>query len=616
VVLTLLAILIAALVALAVAAAFVPRAAVTFGSACLAGLVVLLALAAVAGFEAPAVLALPFGPAGVTMRLALDPLGACFLLLVFVGAAPSVLFADVDPDAAAASRASLPASLAAMALSVLAADPFTLVLGLLLLGFAGGRNQSSVRLTIFGVVCLIAALALAAPRSVGWLDCDFATIRATPPDGWHAGAVLVLVLLGTASQAGLLRRAAIPATAATTVWIYVLIRVVLDLCGPAQPLWWGVPLLLLGAIAAVVGTLRAAIETSLQSVLSIGSLHQLGLSIIGLGVALLARSVDLPGVALVALEAVWLLLVCHLLCRTLLLLCACAVETGAGTRRLDRMGGLIHRMPVSATCTLVGLFGVAVLPLGLGFAGFWLLFQSLLAAARIGSIGLQLVIVFVAALVALSIGLAAFAAVRLFAVAFLGRPRTPRTAVAEEAAKPLRAALIGLAALTGLLGLAPTLALLPASRALAHLANGGADAIAFALPLRSGAEAPGYPPLVLAALLVLAGCALFWRLRRAGSPGIRREAAWSGGFAPPPAWLPFGDPATQYGPVSFAEPLHQAMGSQLAMPDASALRAKFVGRRRKLLNAAKSLGDADVSRSVAAVLVVLGLAMVAWLVMP
>jgi hydrogenase-4 component B len=271
---------------------------------------------------------------------------------------------------------------------------------------------------------------------------------------------------------------------------------------------------------------------------------------------------------------------------------------------------------VTAICTLAGLFGVAVLPPGLGFAGFWLLFQSLLAAARIGGFGLQLLIAVVAALIALSVGLAAFASVRLFGVVFLGRPRTPRTAVAEEVAFPARGVLIGLASLTGLLGLVPALALLPAARALAILANGGSGASAFAMTLQAGAEAPGYAPVVIVALLLIAGCALLWLLHRGVALRQRQEAAWSGGFAPPPAWLPFGDPATQYGPVSFTDPLQRAERSLLARPEATArgFVAKLAGQRDRLLHALTAGGDADASRSVAAALVVVVLATVVWLV--
>jgi hydrogenase-4 component B len=259
-----------------------------------------------------------------------------------------------------------------------------------------------------------------------------------------------------------------------------------------------------------------------------------------------------------------------------------------------------------------------VLPPGLGFAGFWLLFQSLLAAARIGGFGLQLLIAVVAALIALSVGLAAFASVRLFGVAFLGRPRTPRTAVAEEVAFPARGVLIGLASLTGLLGLVPALALLPAARALAALANGGSGASGFAMSLQPGAEAPGYAPIVVAALLLIIGCALLWLLHRGAAQSQRHEAAWSGGFAPPPAWLPFGDPASQYGPVSFADPLRRAERSLLAKPEAAArsIITKLARQRDRLLHALTAPGDADAPRSVAAMLVVVVLATFVWLVVP
>ena len=316
VVLTLLAILIAVLVALAVVTAFVPRAVVTLGSACIAGLIAVLALAALAGFGAMTTLALPLGPAGSAMRLALDPLGCAFLLLLFVAAKPLALFPDGD---AAASLAGLPASLAALTLTLLAADPFTIALGLLLLALA---TRSSLHVAVFGIVCLIAAFALAAPATVAWLDCDFAAIRAAPPEGLRAAAVLVLVLLGAGSQVAWTARGTLPVVAGGTIGIYLLVRLLLDLCGPTLPMWWGVPLLVIGAIAAVAGTLRAALGTTLQAVLAIGGLHQLGLATIGLGVAMLARTADLPDVALLALDATWLLLVAHVLCRTLLLLCA------------------------------------------------------------------------------------------------------------------------------------------------------------------------------------------------------------------------------------------------------------------------------------------------------
>ena len=149
----------------------------------------------------------------------------------------------------------------------------------------------------------------------------------------------------------------------------------------------------------------------------------------------------------------------------------------------------------------------------------WLLFQSLLSAARVGGFGLQMLIATTVGLIALAIGLTTLAAVRLFGVAFLGRPRTPRTAVADEVSLPLRVSLICLAVLAGLLGLLPGLALLPASRALAILANIIPPSNGLLL-LAPSSDQPGYAALSIAAQLAIAvGAMVVWLRRRAGARG-------------------------------------------------------------------------------------------------
>jgi hydrogenase-4 component B len=639
VVLTLLAILIAALIGLAIASVVVPRSVVTLGTAGIAVLAVPLVLASLLAGSQTTMLALPIGPPGGVTRLALDPLGAAFLLLLFVAAIPCAVFAGGEPDAAPAPLAGLPASLAAMVLTILAEDHFALALGLGGLGIAGwlllspreeADETGNVALTylglaIFAVVCLIAALALMAPPTVAWLDCDYAAIRAAPPEGWRASAVLVLALLGATGLAGLFplhawiarlgAASALLMGIGTNIGVYLMFRVLLDLCGTAQPIWWGVPLLVLGAASSVFGPLRAAFETRLEPVFAIGSLHEMGLAVMGLGVALFAHAADLPQVASLALDASWLLLVTHALCRTLLSLCAGAAHRGAGTRRLDRLGGLIHRMPVTGRCALAGLFGAVMLPPGLGFAGFWLLFQSLLAAFLIGGFGLQLLIAFAVLFAGLSVGLAAMAAVRVAGVVFIGRPRTPRAAVAEEVPRSLRLCLVGLAALTGLMAVFPGLALLPAARGLARLANGSGPGMV--LVLKPGVEARGYAPVAIAGLLGLACYAMLWWTRRSG-PGHRREPVWSGGFAPPPPWLPFGDPTTQIGAMSFAEPLRSipgAWGPRRTLPDTLGLLQTSVVRLSDgLRRAAGAAAQPSLAGSVAVTLAVLVLAIAVWLV--
>jgi hydrogenase-4 component B len=572
-----------------------PRATIVLGgTAVLSAVGVLLAIACMIDGGSPANLPLPIGlPGGVLagggMTLMLDPLAAFFLLILFVSAAFSAVYA-LDQHDAEDRRAlpGLPLFVAAMALTLLAGDGFTLVLGFELMSLVSwlmvlARHEDVasreaglfyIGMALFGGVCLIPALALLAYSAHG-PDLHFAAMRAAPPDGWRAGVVLVLVLLGAGSKAGLaplhpwlpLAHPAAPSHvsalmsgAMTKVALYVLIRLLFDVCGAAQPSWWGIPLLAMGAASALIGALRATAEGDIKAVLAASTVENVGLIAIGIGIAMVARGADLPALATLALAGALLHALNHGVFKTLLFLCAGAAAHGAGTRALSRLGGLIHRMPVTTACAMVGAACLAGLPVFAGFAGEWLLLQAVLAAPRIGDLALQTLFTVLAAVMALAIGLAAAAAVRLIGVAFLGRPRTPRTAVADEPGGFARSAMIGLAGLAVLLGLLPGEAMWLFDPLLRGLTGFGMGDRAGWLMVTPSIETPGYAVLAVLLLLALAAGGARLVLRRFAASGQTRGPAWAGGFAAPPAWLPFGDPVTQYGGASFSEPLARTLG--------------------------------------------------------
>ncbi len=573
------------------------------GSAILSAAGVVLALASLVAGGTPAGMTLPVGMpgnvlAGGGLSLVLDPLAGLFLLILFVSAGFCALYA-LDQHDSEDQRAmpGFPLFVAAMALTVLAGDGFTLVLGFELMSLVSwmmvlARHEDEaarhaglfyIGMALFGALCLVPALALLAPHVLDApgrdaIDLRFAAMRAVPPEGWRATAVLVLVLLGAGSKAGLaplhpwlpLAHPAAPghvsalmSGAMTKVALYVLIRLLFDVCGAAQPLWWGIPLLTMGAGSALIGALRASAEGDIKAVLAASTIENVGLVAIGVGVAMVARGADLPALATLALAGALLHALNHGVFKTLLFLCAGSVAHGAGTRALTRLGGLIHRMPVTTVCTLVGAACLAGLPVFAGFAGEWLLLQSVLAAPRIGGLALQTTFTVLATVMALAIGLAAAAAVRLVGVAFLGRPRTPRAAVADEPGRAARRALVGLTGIAVLLGLLPGQVLWLLDPALHALTGLGMADRAGWLTVTPSLEAPGYAALAVALLLALSAGAAVLVMRRFAAPGQTRGPAWAGGFAAPPAWLPFGDPVTQYGAASFAEPLQRTLGHAL-----------------------------------------------------
>ena len=567
-----------------------PRRLAAIGCLGLSGLGLVLALAWLVAGGGVASLAIPIGLPGVGMALALDGLSGWFLaLLMAVGLAASAA-ALADAGEGAASEAFLFVLLGAMALAVLAADAFALAFGVELATLASvalllGRQEDpgpreaalrQIAVALPAAACLIVALALLA-GGVGW-DLRFAAIRAHPPQGWQATAVLALTLVGAGSRAGLAplhgwlppAHAAAPPPASALLGgampalaLYLLVRVLFDLCGPAQPPWWGVPLLVVGPCGAVLGMLRANAAGDIKEILACSTVGTTGLIASGLGVALAARGADLPSLASLALAGSLLGVLAHGLVKPLLVLGAGAVQQAAGSRRLSRLGGLIQCMPITTACMLVGAASWAALPPTAGFAGFWTLFEAMLGGSRAAGAGLQILIAVVAGLAALAVALAALAAVRLIGVALLGRPRWPRTLAAEEVGLPLRVPMLGLAAASLLVGLFPGAALALMAPALRRLVGADLADRAGWLALAPQGDMPGYSAIGIAALAGLAAALAVGLIRWRGASGARIGPAWDGGFDAPPTWLPFGDPLTQPSGAGFAQPVLKWLGTAL-----------------------------------------------------
>jgi len=581
-VLTLAGLALPALGLLALLGARSPRLA-ALGTAQVAGLLGVAALGALLT-EPPPAAALPFGPPWGPIRLALDPLSAWFLLVLAVVALPACLFAAAGPPLRRVEAAGLPLFLAAMVLVLLAADAFTLLLGFEAMSLASwalvaarhptGAGRRAARLYLgfaaFSGLCLLAGFALLAAPGLG-----FAEMRAAPPEGWRATAALLLILVGAGSKAGLLPfhlwlplahpAAATPVSALMSgamvkLALYVLVRALFDLTGAAQPLWWGAPLVALGAATALWGALRANLEQDMKAILACSTLDNVGLMVLGLGLALLFRGADLAPLAALALSAVLLHALVHAGFKGLLFLVAGAVAEGAGSRDPDRLGGLIHRMPWVAGLAFLGALSAAALPPLSGFASEWLLLQALVQGWRVAELPVQLLAA--AALVAagMALALAAAAMLRLLGLVFLGRPRSPRAAGAEDATGLGRAALLAAGAVCAGLAVLAAPALGLAEGVILGLLGEGASPPVRGLDLALGEAGARYAPLAVAALLGALGLGLWVGLRRMGAPAPRRGPAWDCGFLPPPPDLPFGDPLTQPSAAGAAQPLRRALG--------------------------------------------------------
>ena len=287
--------------------------------------------------------------------------------------------------------------------------------------------------------------------------------------GTKAGLVPLHIWLPRAHPVAPSHVSALMSGAMVNTGLYGIMRVSLDFLGPGEE-WWGVVLIVVGSVSAVLGILYAVTEHEMKRVLAFSTIENMGIITVGIGVALTFQAHGLETLAAAALTAALLHLLSHSVIKGALFLAAGSVQRSAHTLDLDRLGGLSRRMPATAAVTLVASLAIVGLPPLSGFPGEWLLFRSLLALGQLDS-GTIAPLAGLAALgaIALTGGLALACFVRLYGVAFLGLSRSPEAAQANEVSLSMRLPVFALGAAALLGGVAAPLVVhvvRPAARSL------------------------------------------------------------------------------------------------------------------------------------------------------
>ena len=420
--------------------------------------------------------------------------------------------------------------------------------------------------TFSGLALLLAFGLLAGPDG----SYAFDAIRQSPPTPAIAAVVLIVVLIGAGSKAGLvplhvwlpLAHPAAPSHVSalmsgvmTKVAIYGFIRIVFDLIGPSE--WWsGTIVLALGGITAVLGVLHALMERDLKRLLAYSTVENIGIIFIGLGLALAFRATGFEAGAALALTAALFHALNHTLFKSLLFFGAGAVLTATGERDMETLGGLIHRMPKTAIAFLTGCAAISALPPLNGFASEWLTFQAVLLHPELPQWGLKLMIPADGAALALAAALAAACFVRAFGIVFLGRARTGAAERARETDFWSQGAMLGFAGLCLLAGILPG-AIIDSIAPVARVLTGSAmpmqlsDLWLTITPVEAGRSS--YNGLLVFAFISASTLITVTIVHRFGSRQVRRGPAWDCGFPDPTL-------ASQYSAASFAQPLRRVFG--------------------------------------------------------
>jgi hydrogenase-4 component B len=503
----------------------------------------------------------PFASA-LDVRFGVDGLTAFFLAMLGLVGAPVLLFATRYLEPTPRGRAIavlLGAFLLTLAEVLCARDPLTFLAGWELMTLLPAamilvsRADAGARETVFIYVAL---------THLAGAGTWVAVLLAAHAGAFGGGAVLangsglqagiaLAALLGMGTKAGVMPLhswlprahpiAPAPVSALMSgvmikVAIYSLVRVLVDWLG-VLPLWIGVLVLALGALSATGGVVYAIFQHDLKRLLAFHSIENIGIILLGLGACLVLRARGADTWAAIALGAALLHTLNHAVFKALLFLGAGSFERAVGSLELDRLGGLLRRMPWTGGAFLVGAMAIAGLPPLNGFASEWLTLQALLHVPAYGGIGDGLAGALALAALAATAALAVLCFVKVVGLVLLGPPRRDTVAAATEAPLEMRTAVLVLAGACVVLGVAPGL-LLGRLAGLAPWPAHVATTVGLHLPSTGSLPTPG----LAAALIALTAAFVLVRGRRAAAPAptwvcgqlVEPQLLWtSAGFTKP-----------------------------------------------------------------------------------
>ena len=429
-------------------------------------------------------------PLGSGLILELDRMGAFFLILIGLVAVPASVYGISYTAEYREKQISLPLIgillnlfLLSMALVTMAANILTFLLMweemsltsyFLVITEHNEKNTIQAGLwyasmTHIGLVFLMAAFFLLSNGGSG----AFTDIRITAQDlpAGFRNVIFLLAFIGFGSKAGIvplhvwLPRAhpaapshisALMSGVMIKLGIFGILRVVLDLLG-GGPVWWGSLILGSGVVSALLGVLYALMEHDLKRLLAYHSVENIGIILIGIGAGFIFYSYGQMTLAALGFIGGLYHTLNHAGFKGLLFLGAGSILHATGTRNMEKMGGLIKRLPWTAFFFLIGSVSISALPPFNGFVSEWLVFQSLLAGFNISRPELAILMPVAVGMLALTSGLAAACFVKAFGISFLA---ISRSAEAKNAKESPRCMLIGMAILAldcTILGLAPVI---------------------------------------------------------------------------------------------------------------------------------------------------------------
>jgi formate hydrogenlyase subunit 3/multisubunit Na+/H+ antiporter MnhD subunit len=521
---------------------------------------------------APEQMTLPLGLPDLPFHLRLDPLAGYFLMLLgAVSAGVSIYAMGYFRDETAARLALIALEyhlfLASMAFVILADDAYLFMVAWETMALSSyflvttDHKLPAIRSAgfLYLLIAHLGAIAILLCFGVmngGQGDYTFDALRAAELQPRWATVAFLLAFFGFGAKAGMIplhawlpeAHPAAPSPVSALLSgimlktaIYGMIRVIYDLIGNVR--WeWGMLVLAIGAGTTLFGVLYALMQHDLKRLLAYHSVENIGIILLGFGMSMVFIGFGHPAAGALGLIAALYHTLNHAVFKALLFLGAGSILHATGLRNLNSMGGLIHRMPQTAFYFLVGALAISALPPLNGFVSEWLTFQTALQAPILKNGVVRSLLPLFAATLALAGALTAMCFVKVYGIAFLGRPREtphparpPEDGQGHDAGLTERFGMAWLAAGCFVLGLFPTSFLLMLNRITVTLTGQGLSEAAlesnwlWLFPIEPARAS--YSPVVFLIVILSVTLLTFILVRRYYHGRVRFAEPWGCGYS-------------------------------------------------------------------------------------
>lgn len=330
-------------------------------------------------------------------------------------------------------------------------------------------------MTYIGTVCIMAAFVLIAAYTGSF---NLSSINPQSIPHGAANIIFLLLLVGFGTKAGIIpvhiwlpyahpvapsNISALMSGVMIKMAIYGLFRFIFNIL-PVSGLWWGVAVLCIGIASALIGiAYSVASTTNIKRLLAYSSIENMGIILAGIGMMMIARASENYPLLSLSLTATLLHTLNHAVFKSLLFMGAGTIQYSTHTKNMEKLGGLIKKMPAASVFIFIGCLSISAVPPFNGFISEFMIFRTIISSisyfAPSENFLLVVILMVAAAALALTGALVAFCFVKFFGINFLGMPRSLKAETAREPGKPMLAALASAAVLCLLLGILPKYAI-------------------------------------------------------------------------------------------------------------------------------------------------------------